>query len=621
MKNRGSISKIILFSIFVLLLLNSLAPIGFSNETFNSNVNIEKNSTCKNHLIKMNLQSKHITKSIIKKNCEKIQNFDLNNLENSDNIIVADTQDNESYPSMIFKGEMGLVAYEYKDENDPFIYVKKTKNYGQTWIDEYKIVADVGEISDVTIDSPNIDCHPGLNNKHVYGTFKSNYNNSGAFGYFESPDFSKISDGNLEINTFDWSYFYNETIQGYFSFWGFKTPNIIHYNSSVTPWVISTIGSTNYTNLSSGEGPTNNSIMFCFNDLENPDKYITLAWFPEINNCSNLSIVNEYDYENIYGIAEVKENEKSSILFFRGNPNDWYYGDVLFNKTLEYSEENLYHPSIYVRNENVYITAETDDNGIVLFKSQNQGNTWTSLPVTEDILDENATPIFPNIIGNDTHLICSFVESGNLSITNSGDDGNIWDLPDRINNINGSVVGQTNFIDFPDKNHIVWTDDREDNYDLFTTIRGFPEVDISIDPESVALVTEGINIIPTKNIVLYTIANNGGYPVVNIQIVISAEYDEKLNKSALPIGLPLTIDFLDTGDKLPLEKPLFRLDLVEFIQSLINLAGIKYVNISATLKGHYIDNNPENNNYKLQVCYNEIFPKLKKLENLFLLIG
>jgi len=619
MKNKISNKKILIFTIAIFLLSNSLISVGISKEVKSIKENIIEKTDSKNSILKVDYQSKTVTKSCKATSSGMIQNLDLGFSEGESNIIITDSSKNESYPSMVFKRDNGIVFYEVEDEDGPFIYLKTTTNYGQSWNGEHRIIADVGSSSDVPIASPNIHVHPESINKHLYGTFKSSYNNSGAFGYFESYDFNNIPNGNFDIYTFDWSYFYNETIEGYFSFWGFDSPNIIHYKNNTTPWVISIIGSTNYTNLSSGEGPAEDSIMFCFNDLENPDNFITIAWFPEIQNCSNLSIANDFGNEYIYGITEVKENGDSNLLFFRGNPYDWYYGDVLFNKTLEISGEDLFHPSIYTEDDKVYITAETNESGIVLFKSEDNGNAWTSESITDDLLDVNATPAFSNIIGNETHLLCSFIESGNLSITSSGDNGTSWETPEMINNINGSVVEDYKFVDFPDEYHIVWTDQRNDNYDLFATVRGFPKIDISIDSDSVNLTSEGIKIIPTKNKLLYKIVNNGGFPVSNIQINISVEFDEELNKSALAIGFPLNIDYLDAGDEIDLQKFLFRIDIVEFIRSLLRFAGIKYVNISIILKPHYVDENPDNNNFRLPVNYAYIFPNLGFLEDIFLI--
>ena len=74
-----------------------------------------------------------------------------------------------------------------------------------------------------------------------------------------------------------------------------------------------------------------------------------------------------------------------------------------------------------MKDDEIYIVADSESDGIVLYNSSDSGNSWVIKDVTADIIPPSANPNYPMIYANDEILVCTFTESGNIFLTNSSD--------------------------------------------------------------------------------------------------------------------------------------------------------------------------------------------------------
>jgi hypothetical protein len=102
-------------------------------------------------------------------------------------------------------------------------------------------------------------------------------------------------------------------------------------------------------------------------------------------------------------------------------------------------------------------------------------------------------------------------------------------------------------------------------------------------------------------------------------VVVTIEFNEEYDKDPIQTAYPGYIYRLEPSSKKTFDKPLFRMTAVEFINSLVDYAGIVDIAVTVDPEGKYEDSNMDDNTYRIPVFYSMIFPMLSRLENLFLI--
>ena len=116
---------------------------------------------------------------------------------------------------------------------------------------------------------------------------------------------------------------------------------------------------------------------------------------------------------------------------------------------------------------------------MVLYHSDNYGidGKWDLINVTQ-YLDLDSKPVYPDIYVSDSDIFCSFIESGNLTVTSSNNSGVNWTDPYIVNSVNGSVVEDYHYNDMVDNHNFVWTDNRNSNFDIYFYVDYISQIDL-----------------------------------------------------------------------------------------------------------------------------------------------
>ena len=307
MSNKNT--KDVFFTILVLSLLvlsstYSLANISYINQeisTFNSN------------MIKINKVSKNVLDNSLFK-----ESF-IQNTNDFEKIISNETYD-EYNPSLAKSGNKALIAYESFQDGKTKIYYRTSVDYFQSWSESIYVDATFnGTTYNTTFPSftklTEID--------EYFGTFLTDDNTSYIF---------ELSGSRLNnIALWDYTNITNSSGSYIGDFYDFKTPSLISFSNPVIPWVIGLIGNGEFIE-GYDEFDCDNSPMFFYKDVDDPINSRTIVFFPEISNCSNISICLGEDNVNdpmVYGVCEVKNDSNIDLLFFYGNPDIWRDYDYL----------------------------------------------------------------------------------------------------------------------------------------------------------------------------------------------------------------------------------------------------------------------------------------------------
>jgi hypothetical protein len=119
---------------------------------------------------------------------------------------------------------------------------------------------------------------------------------------------------------------------------------------------------------------------------------------------------------------------------------------------------------------------------IVCYYSSDAGANWEKSYVSANSVDDE---MHPEIISYGPTASCIFSVGSDLYLAHTIDGGATWTDPEKVNDQDGSFVSEYRNADITTGGKIVWTDNRNDNLDIFLEAKGYPPAPI-LEIESVS---------------------------------------------------------------------------------------------------------------------------------------
>ena len=267
-------------------------------------------------------------------------------------------------------------------------------------------------------------------------------------------------------------------------------------------------------------------VAFYIDDDQGMDDGWMLFWY-----AGDLSgLVYNWDAESVLDTAPAQDPDMACI--HDGDPawteNDFFYcvaqhnnektghAEIVFKKDIPVQEADIEfvadqyylatgdydaaHPDVDASGSNVVVVYMSNENGnwdVICAYSHDNAATWNFSTVAGSPDDEMYPAVY--VSGNTVYVV--YAKNGNLYLVKSTDGGATWEEPLQINEQDGTVVMQENYIDICSRG-IVWVDNRNGNNDVYFST--FPAPIVVIQG-----VTGGFG-------VKATIANIGSLPAYNV---------------------------------------------------------------------------------------------------------
>jgi len=178
--------------------------------------------------------------------------------------------------------------------------------------------------------------------------------------------------------------------------------------------------------------------------------------------------------DRMYAACEVNDVDNTWILTMYA-PHDTIDYTGWSGSRIVRGTSNLTNPQLAISGTNRYCVVENDINGnkdILCYRQT--GSMWRRYTVAETPDDE----MYPAITADGDTVTVTFVKNGNLYMSKSEDKGSTWDDPIQINDEDGTVIGDHRTADINGP-YMAWTDNRNDNNDIYFDIGTAPLVGVS----------------------------------------------------------------------------------------------------------------------------------------------
>ncbi len=372
-----------------------------------------------------------------------------NRVQLGTDIQVSPFLENDAHPALAIDGDGNpFIAYDHETEDlNTELYFQRSFDRGNTWPEDEIIFISSEEISPI---KPTVDIT--ADGARGLATFENN---------LEEPVLYFLDA--LDINDpGSWALYYFDM-------------------SGDTPFVLGTAIAAYGTNTgvlacirdvtssASGETFEEKCLVLWANDLDG-DTWSNVFWGIEAP-MSKPDVATGGD--RIYAACEVNDIDRTHILTMYAPYDTPDYSGWRGSQIVRGSS-NLTNPQLAISGTNRYCVVENDINGnkdILCYKQT--GSMWRRYTVVDTPEDE----MYPAITADGDTVTVTFIKNGNLYMSKSEDKGSTWSEPTQVNDEEGTVVGDHRNADMKGP-YMAWTDNRNDNTDIYFDIGTAPLVGI-----------------------------------------------------------------------------------------------------------------------------------------------